>query len=145
MKKSRVVLTLSVVAGLFILNGFAFAHGAKNHDKMVPADAEMKKLHAMMPMFSQAYAKMETALERNEIAVLEAEAKKITTAIPDLKKAKPHKSIKQMGKFVEYASDLDKCVVTTVNLAKKGHLVEAKSAFKKVEGVCAACHATFRD
>jgi soluble cytochrome b562 len=112
---------------------------------MVPADAPMKKLHTMMPVFSLASAAMETALEKGELSVLESEAKKITSAIPDLKKTQPHKNIKQRGKYVEHASYLEECVVTTVAQAKKGSLTEAKAAFEKVEEACAACHAKFRD
>jgi hypothetical protein len=33
----------------------------------------------------------------------------------------------------------------TLKLAKKGDFVGAKTAFKKVEEQCAACHAKFRD
>jgi len=121
------------------------AHGTEKHDNMVPVDAQMKKLHAIMPTFSVACANMETALEKGEIAIVASEAEKITSAIPDLKKSKPHKNIKQRRKFVDHAASLEKAVITTVDLAKKGKLVEAKAAYKKVEGVCSACHAKFRD
>jgi soluble cytochrome b562 len=121
------------------------AHGTEKHGNMVPTDAQMKKLHAIMPMFSLACANMETALEKGEIAIVASEAEKITTAIPELKKSKPHKNIKQWSKFVNHASNLEKAVITTADLAKKGDLVEAKAAYKKVEATCAACHAKFRD
>ncbi len=144
MRKRGAVITLSLVMGSLTLYGVAFAHGTEKHGKMVPADAQMKKLHAMMPMFSLASAGMETALEKGDMAVLGTEAEKITTAIPDLKKSKPHKNIKQREKYVEHVTNLEKMVIATVSLAKNGDFAEAKVTFKKVEEACAACHAKFR-
>lgn len=145
MRKRCTIATLSLMMGLLILYSIAFAHGTEKHGNTAPTDAQMKKLHGMMPMFSLASAGMGTALERDEVASLEAEAKKITAAIPDLKKSKPHKNIKQRVKFVELATYLEKTVNSTVDLAKTGDLAGAKVAFKKVERACAACHAKFRD
>ncbi|MEI6824586.1 MAG: cytochrome c [Desulfuromonadales bacterium] len=144
----RILLSLAMLltaGSMLVMPIEVLAHGTEKHDHMVPTDVQMKKLHAMMPMFSLASANMETALEKGEIAVLESEAEKITAAIPELKKSKPHKNIKQRSKFVDHASNLEKAVMTTVDLAKKGDLVEAKAAYKKVEETCAACHAKFRD
>jgi soluble cytochrome b562 len=145
MRNRCINIALSLMMGSLAHYGFAFAHGTEKHGKTVPADSQMMKLHAMMPMFSQASAKLETSLEKGEVAAVEAEAGKITTAISDLKKSKPHKNIKQRKKYVELAVELEETVTTTVNLAKKGDLAGAKTAFKKVEEVCAACHAKFRD
>lgn len=145
MKRRYTTVALSLVVGLLTINGVAFAHGTETHGKMVPSDAQMKKLHAMMPMYSLACANMESALEKGEVAIVVAEAEKITTAIPDLKKSKPHKNFKQRKKFVEHATNLEKSVGTTVDLAIKGNFAEAKVSFKQLEGACAACHAKFRD
>jgi soluble cytochrome b562 len=145
MRNRCISITLSLMMGSLALYGFAFAHGTEKHGKTAPADAQMMKLHAMMPMFSVASAKLEAALEKGEVAAVEIEAKKIIAAIPDLKKSKPHKNIKQRKKFVELATTLEKTTTFTVDLAKKGDLVGAKTAFKKVEATCAACHAMFRD
>lgn len=134
-----------MMMGLITSHGIAFGHGTEKHGNMMPMDSQMKKLHAIMPMFSLACDNMVSALEKGEIARIESEAGKITAAIPDLKKTKPHKNIKQQSTFVTHASNLEKAVNTTVELAKKGALVEAKAAYKKVEGACAACHAKFRD
>jgi soluble cytochrome b562 len=134
-----------MVMGLLALQRFAFAHGTEKHGKTAPADSRMVKLHAMMPVFSIASAKLETALEKGEVAAVETEAKKIIASIPDLKKSKPHKHVKQRKKFVELATNLEETVAATVDLAKKGDLAGAKTAFKKVEEVCATCHAKFRD
>ena len=108
-------------------------------------DEQMKKLHAMMPMFSIASAELESALEKGDAAAAKAQADKILAAAPDLKKSKPHKNIKQRKIFVELATKFEKKVTSTVDLIKKDDLSGAKAAFKKVEEVCAACHAKFRD
>lgn len=145
MEGKNTIVTVSMIAGLLALHGVAFGHGTEKHKSMVPVDAQMKKLHAMMPMFSLASAQMESALEKGEFALLEAEAGKITAAIPDLKKSKPHKNIRQRKSFVEHVTNLETAVVATVDLAKTGKTVEAKASFKNVEEACAACHAKFRD
>ncbi|GAC1472485.1 MAG: hypothetical protein PVSMB11_08170 [Desulfuromonadaceae bacterium] len=145
MRNRCIGITLSLVTGLLALYGFAFAHGTEKHGKTAPDNSQMMKLHAMMPMFSQASAGLETALEKGEVAAADTEAKKILAAIPDLKKSKPHKNIKQRKEFVELATDLENSVTTTADLAKKGDLAGANAAFKKVEEVCAACHAKFSD
>lgn len=138
-------VTLSVVLGLLTLNGAAYAHGTEKHDKMVPVDAQMKKLHAMMPMFSLASAELESALEKGDRTAAKAQADKIMAAIPDLKKSKPHKNIKQRKKFVELAASLDETITSTAEFIKNDDLSGAKTAFRKIEGICTACHATFRD
>jgi soluble cytochrome b562 len=104
----------------------------------------MKKMHDMMPMFSLASARLETSLEKGNTAAVESEAGKMIAAIPDLKKSKPHKNIKQRKEFVELATRMERNLISTVELAKSGDLAGAKTAFKKVEEICAACHAKFR-
>lgn len=131
--------------GLLAFAGMAIAHGTEKHGKTAQDDVLMKKLHAMMPMFSQASAQIETALGKGDTPVVASEGEKILAAVPDLKKSKPHKNIKQRKKYVELAGVLGTTVSTTVDLAKKGDFAGAKEAFRKVEEVCAACHATFRD
>jgi len=145
MKNKYVLGALSLVIGSLTLNGIAIAHGMEKHGKTTAADVQMKKLHAMMPMFSLASARLETALEKGEVATAEAEAEKIVAAIPDLKKAKPHKNVKQRKKFVELAASLGEAVAASAAQAKNGDLAGAKVSFKKAEEICAACHAKFRD
>lgn len=128
---------------LFIMPINSFAHGSDPHGGHM--DEQMKKLHAMMPMFSIASAELETALEKGNLADALVQADKIKTAAPDLKKSKPHKNIKQRKQFVEFATRFDKAIVSTVDLIKKDELSGAKASFKKVEELCAACHAKFRD
>lgn len=137
--------TLSIMFGLLSLYGIAFAHGTEKHSKMVPVDAQMKKLHAMMPMFSLASAELESALEKGDIVAAKIQADKILATTPDLKKSKPHKNVKQLKKFVGLATNFDETVTSTVDFIKKGNLSGAKAAFEKVEEICTACHAKFRD
>jgi len=128
---------------LFIMPIDTFAYGSTPHGGHM--GEQMKKLHAMMPMFSIASAELETALEKGNLADALVQANKIKAAAPDLKKSKPHKNVKQRKKFVELATSFDKAIASTVDLIKKDELSGAKASFKKVEELCAACHAKFRD
>lgn len=142
----RMLLLLGMflsASSLFIMPFNTFAHGTDPHGGHI--DEQMKKLHAMMPMFSIASAELETALEKGNLADALVQADKIKGAAPDLKKSKPHKNIKQRKQFVVFATRFDKAIVSTVDLIKKDELLGAKASFKKVEELCAACHAKFRD
>jgi soluble cytochrome b562 len=99
----------------------------------------------MMPMFSIASAELESALEKGDAASAKIKAEMILAAVPDLKKSKPHKNIKHRKEFVELAIELEKSVNSTVYFIKEDNFSGAKTAFKKVEDTCAACHAKFRD
>lgn len=145
MKINSVVAVLCLVTGTLSLNGTAFAHGTEMHGKMAADNVQMKKLHTIMPMFSVASARLESALEKGEAASVEAEAGKIIAAIPDLKKSKPNNNVKQRKLFVKLASNLGEAVASTADKAKLGDITGAKVSFKKAEEICAACHAKFRD
>ena len=145
MRNRCISITLSMVMGLLTIQGVALAHGTEKHGKTAPSAAQMKKLHGMMPMFSVASAKLETALDKGDVATVEVEAGKIMAVLPDLKKSKPHKNVKQRRNFVELATNFEKTVSSTLDLAKSGDLAGAKTAFKKAEEICVACHAKFRD
>lgn len=121
----------------------ASAHGKDSRGGT--ADAQMKKLHDMMPVFSVASAECESALDKGDTAAAKASADRILAATSDLKKCKPHKNVKQHKKFVVLATNFEKTVTSTVDLINKDDLSGAKAAFKKVEEVCASCHAKFRD
>jgi len=130
---------------MLTLQGVAYAHGTEKHDKMVPVDTQLKKLHAMMPLFSVASAELESVLEKGDKAAAKTQADKILASVPDLKMSKPHKNLKQRKKFVELASNLDETLTSMVDSLQKDDLSGAKTAFRKVEEICAACHARFRD
>lgn len=144
--KNKVFTALRYAAlGVLIMAKITYAHGTEKHDKGMQEDAQMKKLHAMMPIFSVSLAQMEAALEKGDRDVVVAEGDKILAAIPDLKKSKPHKNIKERKKFVDMASSLDLSVKSTIGHAQNNDFSSAKSALKKVEVACATCHAKFRD
>lgn len=143
--RERWVTGICLVLALLTMAGQAIAHGTeKKHSQPAQMNAQMQKMHAMMPMFSAASAGLESALEKGDVAVAESEAGKMLAALPDLKKSRPHRNIKQRKEFVELASNLEKKLISTLDLAKKGDLQAAKSEFKKVEAICAKCHAKFR-
>jgi len=121
------------------------AIAASAHDMGGHMDAQMKKLHAMMPVFSVASAELESAINKGDADTAKIQADRILAVIPDLKKSKPHKHVKERKKFVELATKLEENVMVTADQVKKGNFAEAKAAFKKVEEICAACHAKFRD
>ena len=145
MKNGFVLVIMCPVLVMSTLYGVAFAREAEMHGEIEKADLQMHKLHAMMPIFAVASAKLKLALEKGDVTAVAAEAGKILVALPDLKKSQPHKNVDQREKFVEFATNLEKTVTTTVSLAKKGDLTGARTAFKKAEDTCAACHAVFRD
>ena len=85
----RILALIAVVlsAGiLFIASLEASAHGKDLRGGAV--DVQMKKFHAMMPMFSIASAELETAIEKGNAAAALVQADKINSAIHDLKKSK---------------------------------------------------------
>ncbi len=144
--KNKVFTALRYAAlGTMIMANIAYAHGTEKHDKGLLEDAQMKKLHDMMPVFSVSLAQMEVALEKGNRDVVVAEGDKILAAIPDLKKSKPHKNIKQRKKFVEMPSSLESSVKSTIGHAQNNDFSSAKAALKKIEATCATCHAKFRD
>lgn len=145
MRKRCAVISICFAFGALAPSGAAFAHGTGSHGTTTVDDVQMKKLHEMMPLFSQVTAKLEAGLDNGNIALVEAETGKLLTYVPDLKKSKPHKNLKQRKKYVELATDLEMAVNSTASLARKSDFAGAKAAFKKIEEACAACHARFRD
>lgn len=142
----RLLALITVVLStgmIFIPPIEASAHGKDSHRGA--ADAQMKKLHDMMPVFSVALAECESALVKGDTVAAKVPAERILAATSELKKCKPHKNVKQHKKFVALATDFEKTVTSTVDLIKKDDLSGAKAAFKKVEEVCASCHAKFRE
>ncbi len=138
------LITAILAAGLLFINPIeASAHGKEHHGGA--ADAQMERLHAMMPFFSIASAELESTLDKGDTVGANTVAEKIMAYVPDLKKSKTHKNAKQRKKFVELAANFEKAMTFTVDRINKGDLSGAKAAFKKVEKVCAVCHATFRD
>ncbi|WP_298433504.1 cytochrome c [Geobacter sp.] len=136
--------TILVACGFLLLHGGAFAHEGEKHGKK-HQDARMERLHRMMPLYAQLQAKINGALEKGDAVTAEAEAEKMLATIPDLKNAKPHKSLKDIGTFRKIADAFGAEVTATAAMAKKGDIAGARSAFKKAEAKCNECHAKFRD
>lgn len=132
------------ICALLLFQGGAFAHEGEKHEKKQKTNAVMQKLHDMMPMYGMALANVEAALEKKDSVAVETEAGKMLATTPDLKKAKPHKNLKQLKTFRSIASGFESDLKETVALAKKGDFTKAKDAFKKAEAKCAECHAKFR-
>lgn len=140
MKKAAAI----TICALLLCQGGAFAHEGEKHGKKPKADAQMQKLHDMMPMYAVALSKVEAALEKKDPVAVEAEAGKMLATAPDLKKGKPHKNLKQLKTFKSIAAGFESDLKETVELAKKGDFTKARDAFKKAEAKCAECHAKFR-
>jgi cytochrome c556 len=145
MKSRCIIISICLVVGSSTLSGLAFAHGTEEHGKRVPTDAQMKRLHAMMTVFSVASAEMETAIEKGAATEVKAQANRILPAVPDLKKSKPHKNIKQITVFKSIAGKMGADITKIVTLAEKGNFAEAKVVFKNMEARCTECHTKFRD
>lgn len=137
----RVAVT---ICAFLMIQGWAFAHEGEKHAKSQKSDEQMQKLHDMMPMYAMALAKLEAALEKGDLTAVETEAGKLLATTPDLRKAKPHKNLKQLKTFRSIAARFEGDLKETVELAKKGDFARAKTAFGKAEAKCAECHAKFR-
>lgn len=129
--------------GVVALGGVAAAHGTGAHGDMAH-DPQMRKLHAMMPMFSMASAELETALEKGDAAAADRESGKILAAIPDLKKSRPHRNVKQKKGFVTLAQQLEARASEVRGLARKGDFAAARETFRKLEATCGECHERYR-
>jgi cytochrome c556 len=128
-----------------LAQGGAFAHEGESHDNEHKADAQMQKLHHIMPMYAQAQAKIDEALTTRDAAMIKAETGKILATLPDLKNAQPHKNLKQIATFRKIASAFAGDVKKTAALAKAGDFGGAKNAFRFAQARCNECHQKFRD
>lgn len=129
--------------GVVALGGVAAAHGTGAHGDMAH-DPQMQKLHAMMPMFSMASAELETALAKGDAAAADKESGRILAAIPDLKKSRPHRNVKQKKGLVKLAQQLEDQTTEVRGLARKGDFAAAREAFRKLEATCGECHDRYR-
>jgi hypothetical protein len=128
-----------------LAQGGAFAHEGMSHDNEHKADAQMQKLHHIMPMYAQSQAKINVALTTRDAATIKAETGKILETLPELKSAKPHKNVKQIATFRKIASAFEGGIKKTAVLAKTGDFGGAKDAFQFAQMRCNECHKKFRD
>jgi len=130
---------------LLLIHGGALAHeGMMMHGRMSEADMRMQKLHEIMPRFAQAIPRVEAALGKGDRAAVKAEVGTMLTMTPDLKVATPHKNLTHLETFRRLAADFEHDLKDTVSSAERGDLAGARTAFRKAEGRCTECHATFR-
>ena|GEM_PF-1619234 len=144
MKKSILIALTMLTVALFV-NGTAISSEGDKHGKGHAGNAKMQKLHGMMPTYAVIQAKINGALEKGDSSAVVAEAGKILATTAELKKAKPHKNRKQLKLFREMATDFEKEVKATAELAGKGDLTGARAAFVKAGKKCDECHAKFRE
>ena len=137
------VLAIIICASLLVQGG-ALAHEGEMHEAHKD-DPYMQKLHDMMPKYAIASTKLETALEKKDVAAVEAEAGKMLATVSQLKKSKPHKNLSQLKTYRSIAASFERDLKETVELAKKGDFAKSYTTFKNVEAKCAECHAKFRD
>jgi len=138
------VFFLSAVLFAPVGADLALAHEHHEHHEMAH-DAQMQKLHAMMPMFATASADIKAAIGKKDAAAVDAATGKVIAAIPDLKKSKPHKHASQRKKFVQLAGQLGAQAKTVADNAKKGDYGAAGNALSQLSATCDACHATYQD
>lgn len=133
-----------IIVAIVLTQSGAFAHEGEDHGQGHKADAQMQKLHHIMPMYAQAQSKINKALSNGDVATINAETEKILATIPDLKKAKPHKNLSQIAAFRKIAVSFAGDVKKTAALAKTGDFGGAKDAFQIAQIRCNECHAKFR-
>ena len=138
-------ITAITLCAFLLLQGGAFASEVEKRGSKQKEDAQMQKLHDMMPIYAIALAKMKGALEKEDPKAVAEEAGKILVTVADLKKGKPHKNLKQLKTFRSIAAGLESDLNEIVNLAKKEDFTKAKTVFKKADEKCTECHEKFRD
>ena len=125
-------------------HGHGKGHGREEHGKH-HNDAQMAKLHKMMPRYGKAQVSMNAALESGDLKVIAKETAYLLSTTADLKKSKPHKNHAELEEFRKIAAGFEQDVKKTADSAKKGDLAGAKAAFAAARKRCDACHAKFRD
>lgn len=125
-------------------HGHGKGHGREEHGKH-HNDAQMAKLHKMMPRYGKAQVSISAALESGDLKAIAKETAYILSTTADLKKSKPHKNSAELEEFRKIAAGFEQDVKKTADSVKKGDLAGAKGAFAAARKRCDACHAKFRD
>lgn len=108
-------------------------------------DAQMAKLHEIMPRYAMAQTAINAALEKGDTATIAKETSYILGTTADLQKSRPHKKLDQIGKFKAIAKRFEMDVRATAEHSQKGDVKAAKKSFSEAQHQCAACHEKFRD
>lgn len=138
--KARLML---LTGSLLFMQGVSFAHDGEMH--MEHTDAQMARLHEIMPQYAAGQATINTALDRGDVATVVKETSYMLSTTEDLKKSKPHKKVDRIKDFRRVAGDFEKDIRATRDLARKGDLEAAKKSFSNAERRCIVCHQKFRD
>lgn len=136
--------SVSLAAFVLLLPALSFAHQGEKHGRE-KADQQMAKMHKMMPRYEKSDAAINAALKKGDLATVEKETAYLLSTTADLKKAKPHKHVKELKDFQATAEAFEKDVKGAAEMARKGDVDGAKASFSKAEKGCASCHAKFRD
>lgn len=139
---SSIGLTILTILGFLSLAVMSLAHGQKDHDD---SHTQMHKLHSIMPIFSDASGKMDSAIEKGDVTEINMQANRILKTVPDLIKTKPHKNHKQIAEYRATAGKLRDDISRVVSFANKGDFASAQRAYRDVQKRCTSCHAAFRD
>jgi len=118
--------------------------GGKQHGKH-RQDAQMARLHKMMPRYARAQVSIDSALRRGDRLAIAKETAYLLSTTADLKQSKPHKNPGGVEEFKEIAAGFELDVKLTADSAKRGDLAGAKAAFASARKQCDACHKRFRD
>lgn len=135
---------IAALAAVSLVSGVAFAGGGHGHGKH-QMDAQMMKLHTMMPRYAEVQVSMNAALAKGDLDGVAKEAAYLLSTSADLKQSKPHKNLTRLKEFEAIAAGFEQDVKRTAESAGKGDLAGAKSAFAAAEKRCDSCHAKFRD
>jgi hypothetical protein len=136
----------AITATVFFLHqGLVFAYEGEDHQQMHKVNGTMARLHKIMPMYAQAQARINAALEKRDAAMVEKETGKILATITDLKKAKPHKNLQELRAMRRIASAFEEDVRKTALLIKKRDFSGAAVAFENAQRHCNECHVKFRN
>lgn len=139
-----VKVLILLVGTLILAAGSSFAHEGEEHGYH-HHDAQMAKLHKMMPRYAKAQSSIEAALEKGDTAAVAKETEHILSTTADLKQCKPHKRLNELKDFQAMAAGFEKDVKSTDHFVRKGDLSGAKTFFAKAQQWCMSCHAKFRD
>lgn len=134
-----------IVAIVAFLMSYAVAGASQEHEHgKHHKDAQMAKLHRMMPRYAKTQALIQAALEKGDLKGVVKQTDYILSTTPDLKKSTPHKNSAQRAEFIGFASDFERDVEAVADAAKKGDLEGARGAFASAVKQCNSCHAKFR-
>lgn len=139
-----IIRGMLLLCAVLALQGTSFAHEGHAHGHE-QGDTQMARLHKMMPRYQNSQQSISAALEKGDVATVEQQTSYLLSTIPDLKKSKPHKGGKDLGKFRTLAEQFRKDIQVTAALAQKGDMAGAKASFTDAQKQCNACHSRFRD